>query len=214
MGNEPQIDEKKAWLTVLAPNLGPMFDEQEDNVWGAPNGGVSLDTVGGTSKATPAPVSPVGAKGTQPAAPPGKVATPQAAGTPDGLVQAPGIWNQTQDDVKAQIGKLKVAIRAAFVGEAPKLVTDIDKKMSKLDDFHAKLDHGLTNSLTKAQTSAEPAARKQAIALARARIKDCVQYVKSQEKFIAYLDSNPFGVALNIKQTLADRLAQVNKDLG
>jgi hypothetical protein len=206
MGKEAQKDELKAWLAVLNPSLGPAFaaDEQDDKVCVAPKGGVSLDP-GGTSKASPAPVSQVGAKGAQAATP--------ARTTPDGLVRAPGIWTQTQDEVKAQIGKLKVAIRTAFTGEAPKLVADIDKKLSRLDDFTGKLDHGLTSSLTKAQATAEPNARKQAVVLAKGRIKDCLQYVKSQEKFIAYLDSNPFGVTLNIKQTLADRLGQVNKDL-
>lgn len=142
------------------------------------------------------------------APPPGPAQPPpvSADGPLDGAIST---WTQTRSQMAASLGQLKAAILAAFVGEAPALVADLQKKVAKLDDLTKAFDQSLGDSLAKAKTAKDPAARKKEMVAAAAILAKFRGQVKLQEKFMAKVDTNPFGVKVNLKQQINASLEQV-----
>jgi len=120
-------------------------------------------------------------------------------------------WIQTRATTASLIEQLKNAIRNAFTGEAPKLIADVEKKMSKIDDILIKLDRGLADALVKARDGADAAAKKKGKAEAKAQIAKYTGYVQSQNKLLSYMASNPFGVRMDLKKSIEESLKQASQ---
>jgi len=125
-------------------------------------------------------------------------------------VKAPQVWNQTRKTIETNIDNLKKAIQKEYAKSNPKLITEIDKSLTKLDGVLGKLDTSLEDSLKKAVAAQGDAARKAELQNAKAILVKYIGYVKS-EPLIAHMDKNPFGVQTNIKQTLTESLTHMAK---
>jgi hypothetical protein len=82
--------------------------------------------------------------------------------------------------------------------------------MSKLDRVLDTFDGKLSDSVAKAQAAQNEAARKQQLNAAKAIVASHINYVKA-EPMITHIDSNPFGVKTNLRQTLVDTLTRMAK---
>ena len=76
-----------------------------------------------------------------------------------------------------------------------------------------RLDKRLTNSLTNALETQDPGLRNASLQESKTILAEYIRYVRS-EPLIEHLDSNPFGVKMNLKATLAKSLTQVAKAIG
>src|SRR6185369_17427870 len=83
--------------------------------------------------------------------------TATAASVPRATLQrAPQVWHGTRDIVDRRIQTLKQAIRAEYVQGEPDLVTEIDQKLSRLDEVLERLDHRLADALAGAHAATNP----------------------------------------------------------
>ena len=145
-----------------------------------------------------------------------QVATEQAAAArpvPPALAKAPEAWHDARTGIETSINQLKAAIRNEFAKEAPALIADIEKNMSKLDAILDKLDRRLADSLDKARSAKDAAGRAAELRNSKNLLSDYIKYVKA-EPMIAHIDSNPFGVKTNLKQTLTTSLTQMAQAIG
>jgi hypothetical protein len=149
----------------------------------------------------------------QPAAASSAEQTAAARPVPPALAKAPEAWHQARNGIEASIKQLKTAIRNEFAKEAPELIADIEKNMSKLDGILDKLDRRLADSLDKARAAKDAAARSAELRNSKSLLADYIKYVKA-EPMIAHIDSNPFGVKTNLKQTLTTSLTQMAQAIG
>jgi len=144
-------------------------------------------------------------------------ATPESAAAPKPerpeLETAPEVWHQTREVISTSIDQLKAAIQKEFAEEDPGLLTEINKNMEKLDGILDKLDRKLAESLAKAHTAANPAARATELKNAKTILMDYLKYVKS-EPLIAEIDANPFGVKTNLRPTLVEKLTHMAQVIG
>jgi len=137
--------------------------------------------------------------------------TSVSAQTPlDGAISA---WTQVRSRMTTSLGQLESAILAAFVGEAPTLITDLQRKVTKVSGLAHALDPSLADALNKAKSAGDSAAHAKALSAARVILEKFRNYVKAQEKFLSQIDANPFGVKTNLKQELSSGLDQVSKVL-
>jgi hypothetical protein len=118
------------------------------------------------------------------------------------LVKAPSLWHSTRDTIDKTIDALKKAVKAHYATSHPDLIKEIDQGLDKLDVILDKLDSKLEDSLKKAATD------KAELKNSKAILVQYITYVKS-EPLIAHIDSNPFGVQTNLKQTLTDSLTHM-----
>ena len=132
-----------------------------------------------------------------PAAPPTGVAKEKAVK----LAKAAEMWHETRKVVDGKVNELKKAIQAHYAKGHPDLLKEIDKGLAKLDGLLDKLDHRLAESLQKAAAADNEAACQTELKNTKAIIVEYLAYVKS-EPLIAHMDSNPFGVKTDLKQTL------------
>jgi ABC-type transporter Mla subunit MlaD len=140
-----------------------------------------------------------------------QTAAPRAI--PPALAKAPEAWHDARKNIETSINQLKTAIRNEFAKEAPALIADIEKNMSKLDAVLDKLDRRLADSLDKARSAKDAAARSAELKNSKNLLADYIKYVKA-EPMIAHIDSNPFGVKTNLKQTLTTSLTQMAQAIG
>ena len=132
-----------------------------------------------------------------------------SANTP--LDTAMAAWTQTHSRMTTQLGQLKSAILTAFIGEAPALVTDLQKKVTRLDGLAKVLDTSLADALNKGKAAGDAAGRRKALQAAGAVVGKFRNHLKAQDKFLTQIDANPFGVKTNLKQDLSASLDQVSK---
>ena len=129
------------------------------------------------------------------------------------LAEAPQIWKGTRALLQTNIDALKQAVQAQLADEGDDLIGEINDHLEKLDRITSRLDKRLTNSLTNASETQDPAVRDAALQESKTILAEYIRYVRS-EPLIAHLDSNPFGVKVNLKATLAKSLAQVATAIG
>lgn len=140
-------------------------------------------------------------------------AAPPSASNDVTLESAISAWTQARTRMMTNLGLLESAIVAAFLGEAPKLIADLQKKVTKLSGFARELDPSLADALNKAKSAGDPAGRKKALGTARTILDKFRSHLKAQDKFLAQIDANPFGVKLNLWQELSSSLDEVGKAL-
>ena len=126
------------------------------------------------------------------------------------IQQAPQVWKSTRALMTSSLEKLKGAIKAEYGNEAPALLAEVEKSMSKIDDVLAKLDHRLSDTLESAHKASDVAARNAEIKKAKELLKEHIAYIQT-EPLIAHIDSNPFGVQTNLKALLTKSLTHVAK---
>jgi hypothetical protein len=148
---------------------------------------------------------------------PDKAQTPQqqeakpvgaaAPARPNGgkLEKAPEEWRQTRNLIGAKIDQLKRAVREAFADEDGDILAELDQGMKQLDGILQKLSQELADSIAKANEDKNPSTRASELARAKSILVSYIKYVKT-EPMIAQMDSNPFGVQTNLKQTLVSKL--------
>jgi hypothetical protein len=129
---------------------------------------------------------------------------------PPALVAAPEAWDKARQEIAAKINQLKAAVRKEFAQEGPDIIGEIEQNMSKLDRVLDTFDGKLSDSVAKAQAAQNEAARKQQLNAAKAIVASHINYVKA-EPMITHIDSNPFGVKTNLRQTLVDTLTRMAK---
>ena len=129
------------------------------------------------------------------------------------LADAPQVWKGTRALLQTNIDSLKQVVQGHVAEEEADLIDEINDHLQKLDRIMGRLDKRLTNSLTKALETEDPAGRTAALQESKTILAEYIRYVRS-EPLIEHLDSNPFGVKMNLKATLAKSLAQVATALG
>jgi hypothetical protein len=235
MGNLDEV--KRKWLAELAGLVGgapalaqPQNANQRAGGLGPPGHGALSGTAtakaapGGGSAAPGGPFAPSPSDIiTNPYGPDSVFSIPTAPMTPAApaapakvsvdtpLDSAISAWTQARSRMTTNLGQLESAILAAFLGEAPSLVADLQKKVIRLSGFAKVLDPSLADALSKVKSAADPAGRNKALAAARTILDKFRNHVKAQDKFLAQIDANPFGVKLNLKQELSSSLDQVSK---
>jgi hypothetical protein len=156
----------------------------------------------------PAPPKPPlpGAKTAPPAPPTGREPHPVR------LAKASTAWHGTRSIVDSQCKELKAAIRAHYGNTHPAALREIENNMHKIDAIVDRLDHKLADSLQKASSAANEAARVAELRIARGILNEYIRYVNA-EPLIAHMDHNPFGVKCNLRQVLASSLNQMTQSL-
>lgn len=129
------------------------------------------------------------------------------------LEKAPQVWKGTRQLLQDNIDTLKVAIQTQLADEGGDLVDEVNDQLQKLNRIMDKLDKRLTNSLTNALETNDAALRNEALQKSKAILAEYIQYVKS-EPLIEHLDSNPFGVKMELKATLAKSLTALARAIG
>jgi hypothetical protein len=129
------------------------------------------------------------------------------------LEQAPLAWDGTRELLQDNIDSLKTAIQAQLADEGDDLVIEVNGQLEKLDRIMERLDKRLSNSLSDAVETADPAQRSQALKQSKAILAEYIRYVSS-EPLIEHLDSNPFGVKTQLKATLSKSLTQLARAIG
>jgi hypothetical protein len=129
------------------------------------------------------------------------------------LAEAPQIWKGTRALLQSSIDTLKQAVQSQVAEEGNDVIDEVNDQLQKLDRIMSRLDKRLTNSLTNASETQDPALRSAALRESKTILAEYIRYVRS-EPLIEHLDSNPFGVKMNLKATLAKSLAQVATAIG
>jgi hypothetical protein len=127
------------------------------------------------------------------------------------LDSAISAWTEANSRMTTNLGQLESAILAAFMGEAPTLFADLQKKVTRLSGFAKVFDPSLADALNKAKSAVDPVRRDKALVAARTILVKFRNHLKSQEKLLAQIDTNPFGVKMNLKQEISSSLDQVSK---
>ena len=146
-----------------------------------------------------------------PPAPPKPIAPPKL-GKP-ALAKAPEIWHGMRKILDTNVGELKKAVLAQYGTEHADLLQEIDENLVKLDVVVEKLDTKLADSLAKANAAKNDAARNAELKNAKAILADYIKFVKS-EPLIGHIDSNPFGVATNLKTIITGHLTHMAQSTG
>jgi hypothetical protein len=129
------------------------------------------------------------------------------------LDKAPQVWKGTRQLLQANIDTLTDAIRAQLADEEGDMVQEVNDQLLKLNRIMDKLDKRLTNSLTNALDTNDAAVRSEALQTSKGILAEYIQYVKS-EPLIEHLDSNPFGVKMDLKATLTKSLTVLARAIG
>ena len=129
------------------------------------------------------------------------------------LAQAPQVWKGTRALLQTNVDALKQSVQSQIADEDDALIDEINDHLQKLDRILGKLDKRLTNSLTNASETQDPALRDAALQESKTILGEYIRYVRS-EPLIEHLDRNPFGVKMDLKATLAKSLTQMAKAIG
>jgi hypothetical protein len=129
------------------------------------------------------------------------------------LEKAPEVWRAARESISGTIQQLKNAIRKQFADDAPSLLAGVEQSVANLDSILNKLDHSLAEALAKAHAAKDAAARAMELKAAKTLLTEHILYVKS-EPLIEHIDSNPFGVATNLKQKLTTTFGQMAQAIG
>jgi hypothetical protein len=129
------------------------------------------------------------------------------------LEKAPQVWKGTRQLLQNNIDTLKEAVQAQLAGEGGDLVDEVNDQLQKLNRIMDKLDKRLTNSLTNALETSDAALRNEALQKSKGILAEYIQYVRA-EPLIEHLDSNPFGVKMELKATLAKSLTALARAIG
>jgi hypothetical protein len=164
---------------------------------------------GSTLKPPPPPMPPSAGK---PPAPPAPPAPSAHEPHPVRLAKASVAWHGTRSIVDGQCNQLKAAIRTHYGKSHPAVMKEIDSNMHKIDAIVGQLDHKLADSLKKASSAANDAARVAELRVAREILNSYIRYVNT-EPLIAHIDQNPFGVKCNLRQVLASSLKEMTQSL-
>jgi predicted DNA binding protein len=78
------------------------------------------------------------------------------------------------------IDQLKAAIQKEFSAEGPELIAEINQNLKKLDGILDKLDRKLADSLAKAHSTKDPAARKTELNNSKTILADYIKYVRCE----------------------------------
>ena len=177
--------------------------------WIKENAGLGLKVMVGTESGDDEEPAAAGQSGAGAGAASGGIAKEKAAK----LTKAAEAWHGTRKMVDGKVDELKKAILKHYAGGHPDLLTEIDKGLAKLDVMLDKLDHRLADSFTKAGAAANDAACQAELKNTKSILTEYIAYVKA-EPLIAHVDSNPFGVKTNLKQTLVDAVTGAAKNIG
>ncbi len=129
------------------------------------------------------------------------------------LDKAPQVWHDTRKIIETNIDELKKAVKSEYADSHPDLLKQIEDGISKLDTILENLDHRLADSLSKAHKAGDEAAKKAELKNAKAIMIEHLKFVKS-EPLVAHIDSNPFGVSVNLKKILTDTLTNMAEAIG
>jgi len=129
------------------------------------------------------------------------------------LEKAPEEWHQARNAISTSIGQLKAAMRKEYADDAPEMLAGIEQSAKKLDGILNTLDHRLAEALSRAHAAKDAAARANELKNAKTLLMEHIRYVKS-EPLIEHIDTNPFGVATNVKQRLAATLTHMAQAIG
>ena len=129
------------------------------------------------------------------------------------LEKAPEVWHNTRNIIETNIEELKKAVKSEYADSHPDLLKQIEEGIKKLDTILESLDHRLADSLAKAHNAGGEAAKKAELKNSKAIMIEHLKFVKS-EPLIAHIDSNPFGVSVNLKKILTDTLTNMAESIG
>ena len=129
------------------------------------------------------------------------------------LASTPKVWKGTRDLLSNRIDSFVAAVNEKVAGEGGAFAEEVSFNLDKLNRILAKLDKRLTNTLTNAAETDDPASRKQLLQEAKVIVAEYIRYVRS-EPLIDHLDNNPFGIKTNLKATLSASLTQVARAIG
>ena len=129
------------------------------------------------------------------------------------LATTPKIWKGTREMLTNRIDSFVAAVKEQVAGEGDAFAEEVSSNLDKLNRILYKLDKRLTNTLTDAAETDDPASRKQLLQQAKVIIAEYIRYVRS-EPLIDHLDNNPFGIKTNLKATLSASLTQVARAIG
>ena len=129
------------------------------------------------------------------------------------LDKAPQVWHDTRKIIGTNIDELKKAVKSEYADSHPDLLKQIEAGISKLDTILENLDHRLADSLAKAHKAGDEAAKKAELKNSKAIMIEHLKFVKS-EPLVAHIDSNPFGVSVNLKKILTDTLTNMAEAIG
>lgn len=128
------------------------------------------------------------------------------------LIKAPEIWQQTRRTIAKNLNQLKGAIRKAFASEGRDAIAEIDRNMKAIDGVLVKLDDRPAKSLAKSGAAKDRQAFEAELKGTMAIVTYYTNYVAS-DPLIDHLDSNPFGVKTDLKETITSSLQQVHKTI-
>ena len=129
------------------------------------------------------------------------------------LAATPKVWKGTREMLTNRIDSFVAAVKQQVAGEGDAFAEEVGSNLDKLNRILAKLDKRLTNTLTNAAETDDPASRRQLLQEAKVIIAEYIRYVRS-EPLIDHLDNNPFGIKTNLKATLSASLTQVARAIG
>ena len=129
------------------------------------------------------------------------------------LATTPKVWKSTREMLTNRIDSFVAAVKQQVAGEGDAFAEEVSSNLDKLNRIIAKLDKRLTNTLTNAAETDDPASRRQLLQDAKVIIAEYIRYVRS-EPLIDHLDNNPFGIKTNLKATLSASLTQVARAIG
>ena len=144
--------------------------------------------------------------------PPPNPKAPPELGKPD-LKRAPLVWHGTREVLDHNISELKRAIRQEYADEHPDLLSEIDRNVQRVDVILEKLDQRLAHALDRANAAQGAGARKLEIDNAKKVLAEYVSFAKS-EPLIDHIDSNPFGVDVQVRKIITDSLRHVVLSMG
>lgn len=123
-----------------------------------------------------------------------------------GMQEALDAWLKTQDQIDADLEKLKAAVRKAYAGATPERMAFVGSTISKLDTILDKLDDRLAKALSACREDGSPGGK----SAVKTVLKEYLQYIVA-EPMITIADQNPFGVNPNLRARLKAALTKVNK---
>ena len=129
------------------------------------------------------------------------------------LSRAQNSWQDTRREMEANVGLLKQALRAACAAEPPAVIAAVNETIAKFDAVFDKLDTRLADSLEKAQAADAEAAASEELQNAKSILASYIVYVQS-EPLITQIDSNPFGVNTQLRQTLGKSFSRIAQGIG
>jgi hypothetical protein len=130
-----------------------------------------------------------------------------SASGPVAFGKASLIWRTCHRQLSAKLEELKSAMLAAYADE-PEVAKVLGTQFGELDRVFEVLDDSLAQKLDDASQAADPLLRQKLAGEARVLLSEYIQFVAA-DPLISGLDSNPFGVTINFKDTASKALSAV-----